>query len=103
MDSSDCDAGKLSPLYERILILADLVSLGNVGIEIILPIKLRIRSNLASDGNTYFQHMVDCRFIDDGECSGMSHAHGTDMHVRFTCMRIIFRAAKHLRFGLKLG
>jgi hypothetical protein len=81
--------------------LAYLVSLGKVGVKIILAIKLRIFRELAAQGRPHKQNMLESFFVYRRKSAGMSHANRANIDIGMFFKKIIGRFAEHLGSGLK--
>jgi len=85
----------------RLVVLRDLVILGHVRIEVVLPVKLAYLSHLAVKHQPGEGRHTQRRLVHHGERSGVAEAHRTSVGVGF---RAIFHGAtaEHLAARLEL-
>ena len=68
---------------ERLVVLRDLVSLGEVGVEIVLAGKDRSLIDAAVQGHGCERGELDSSFVEHGERAGHSEADGADIRIRW--------------------
>ncbi len=90
-----------SVLGDRLVVLRDLVALGQVGIKIILPGKNRPLAHLAVDGQRGQRGELDGLRVEHRQRAGQSQANGADVGVRRRA-KVIGAAAKGLGGGQQL-
>ncbi len=82
--------------------LADLVTLGQVGVEVILAREDRTRRNLRADGQAELDRADDCFTIQYRQHPGQGDIHGAGLAVRLRAKGHRC-AGKDFRFCLQLG
>jgi hypothetical protein len=86
---------------DRQVVLADLVVLGHVRIEVVLPVEQRLRSDLAVQGEADAGDVLDRLLVRDREGSGQAQAHRAHARVR-RGPELVAASAEHLRLGREL-
>src|SRR5262249_33926844 len=86
---------------ERDVVLADLVALWEVGIEVVLAVEDRARSDLAAEGQRDHQPEVDGALVERRQGAGVAEADRARQGVRRRAERQP-AAAEHLRARLEL-
>src|SRR3989344_7517367 len=95
-DTGECSAGN-----QRMLVLADLISLRDVRVEITLAVELGEIRELTADCRTEAQNVPHRLAIHYRQCARGREADGTDVHVRLRLVGIVRRVAEHLGFRLQ--
>ncbi len=79
--------GDFTALYDRQFELADLVALGQIGVEVILARKHRARCYLCANGQTEADGAFDSPFVEHGQHAGQGDIHRAGLHVRLGAKR----------------
>jgi hypothetical protein len=85
-------------LRERHVVLRDLVILGHVRIEVILPVEFRKGRNLRVERKTRRDHMLDGFFVRNRKRAGQRKADRADLGVRLAA-ELVRATAEHLGLG----
>ena len=89
-------------LAQGLLVLRDLVALGQVGIDVVFARKNAAGLDLAMEGHAGHNRQLDGAAVDHGQGTGLAGAHWTNVSVG-RHLKVIGRAGtKHLGGGLQL-
>ena len=88
---------------QRKLVLADLITLREVRIHVVLPGEDRILCDLAVQGKAGQNGLFDRFPVDDRQSPRQRHTHRANMGVRLGTEDICIARAEHFRFGEQLG
>src|SRR5215469_14557314 len=88
-------------LGKRLVVLRDLVALGEIGIEVILAGKDRVLANLAVEGHRREYREFHRQSIEHRESAWQPEAHRTNIRVR-RIAELRRAAAENLAFGQKM-
>ncbi len=86
---------------ERLVVLGDLVALGQVGIEVVLAVEDRARRELGAEREADHQPEVHGARVGDGQAAGQPQADGAGARVGGLAEGEL-AAAEHLRRGREL-
>src|SRR5258706_11925391 len=92
----------LALAHNGVLVLADLIALGQVGIEIILAVEQRAQVDLGLEPQPGAHRLLDAFFIDHGQHAGETGVNEGDMAVGFAA-EFGGGAGKQLGIGKDLG
>ena len=101
VDAVDRDVGEPAAAAERLVVLGDLVALGQVGIEVVLAVEDRALGQIAAERQADHQPEMDRSGVDDRQRTGQPEADRTGPRVRRLAEGQL-AAAEHLRRGLQL-
>ena len=87
---------------ERLVVLRDLIILRHVRIEIILPVELAARGDLAAEHLAGEDRLHDRLLIRHRQHAGHPEADGTDMRIG-SAAELVLARAEHLRVRLELA
>jgi hypothetical protein len=96
------EEGHLAALHHRDLELADLVALGQVGVEVVFARKNAALGNVGVDGQTEFDGAFHRADVHHGQRAGQGHVHRAGLCVGFGTKRHR-GAAENFAFGRELG
>src|SRR3989338_686714 len=103
MNSGELHPRKLPTRDERMLVLRNLIALGNIGVEVVLTVEFRIVSELAAYGNAQTKDRFHRFSVDNRQSAGIAHADGADVGIRALLVRVVFGVAEHFRPRLQFG
>ena len=83
--------------------MAQLITLRDVGVEVVLAVELAVVGNGAAHGKAHAQYLPHRLFVDDGQGPGMPHTDRADIDVRARLVRVVFGRTKHLGLCFELG
>ena len=83
---------------ERIFILADLIAFRDIGIKIVLPIKLGEVGNGGTNRFSHLENVFDRFLIDDRQSTRMRHTYGANIHIGALLLGVVLGVTEH--FGL---
>ncbi len=83
---------------DRVLVLADLIALGQVGVKIVLPVKARIVVHLPVDAEPGLHRLLDATLVQHRQHARKGRVNQADMAVRLLAERGR-RAGKQLGVG----
>ena len=86
---------------EGIAVLGDLVVLGHVGVEVVLPVEGGVAVDLAAEHEAAHDGELHGLLVRDGQGAGVAQAHGAHVGVGFAA-GLQQAAAEHLRLCLEL-
>ena len=89
MDAQDADLSSvgeldIAMLAQRLVVLADLIRLGQIGIAIVLSVHLGDLGDLTVGGKTRHDRVFHHALIELGQCTGQTDTHGTAMGIGVT-------------------
>ena len=87
-------------LAQGLLVLRDLVALGQVGIDVVFARKNAAMLDLAMEGHAGHNRQLDGATVDHGQGAGLAGTHRADMGVGRHLKVIGCAGAKHLGGGL---
>src|SRR5690606_32812836 len=91
---------------DRLVVLADLVILAEVGVEVVLPRKAARRRDRAAEREAQADRAQDGLAVDDGHRSGQAEVDGRDERVRLSAVELLVgrvaRGREHLRARVEL-
>ena len=88
---------------ERLIILGDLVSLGEIWVEVVLTVKLADLSNRTMESKSEQNGVFNRFLVGDWECSWQTQTHRTRVKIGFRRVkRIVFTPTEHFTLGLEL-
>ena len=86
---------------ERLVVLADLVALREVGIEVVLAVPLRELGDVAAQGESRADGQPDRLAVEHRQCAGQAHDHRVDLRVRIGAV-VVGAGGEALRLRLEL-
>ena len=86
---------------QRLVVLRDLIALGQVEVEVVLPVKNRAQRDCATECQAELHRPVNRRAVRDRQRPGMREAYGTGLRV-LGCTEAVLTAAEQLRPRLQL-
>ena len=91
--------GKVTIVTERLIILADLIALGQIGIKILFAVKVVIFIDFTVEGETNLDSIFDRLLIWNRQGAGKTETNRTGLTVRALAKMVGRTSAKHLGFG----
>src|SRR3989344_4787985 len=101
MHACDINSCERASGYKRMDILANLVTLRDVGIEITLAVKLGKVGKRTADRGAYTKNVPGRLSVNDRQSPRMRHADWTDVYIRPCLVGVVRRIAEHLCSGLQ--
>src|SRR5579883_1690192 len=83
---------------DGIVVLADLVALGQIGIEVVFAVELGVRVDLAVQGESGANDMFDRLLVRNRQAAWHTEADRAAAGVRLPS-ELVFTAAEHFAFG----
>src|SRR3989344_6151670 len=80
---------------EWMLVLRNLIPLGQIGIKIVFAVKLAFVGNFSAERKPYRHNFANCIFVGYRKRSGMRKAHWAYIFVWLCFVGIVFTATKH--------
>jgi len=91
---------KIAALAKRLVVLGNLVTFGQVGIEIVLAVEFRRAAYFAMQGKASLDSPIDRFAVRHRQGAGVAKADRADLGIGFAHLCLVVAGAEHFALGL---